>query len=246
MALATEEVPDMSDGFEQIIAFSGGKDSTALALSMHERGERFKLLFTPTGNELADLQTHIDRVVEITGAELILPDNRTLDFWINEFAAVPNFRQRWCTRLIKIEPCLAYLLGHPAVLCVGLRADEMTRPGIYGDFLFVRQRYPLREWGWSLVDVKTYLADRGIVIPQRTDCALCFFQTLPEWYRLWKNNPMEYAKGEAYEEQVGHTFRSAQRDTWPAGLKELRQEFERGRMPRGMDKRTDGCRVCSL
>ena len=35
----------------QVIAFSGGKDSTALALRMAEIGEDFVLFFTPTGRE---------------------------------------------------------------------------------------------------------------------------------------------------------------------------------------------------
>lgn len=235
------------EGFEQIIAFSGGKDSTALALRMHEIGEPFKLLFTPTGNELPELRTHIERIVGVTGAELILPHNRSLDFWINEFGALPNFRQRWCTRLIKIEPCIAYLLGHPAVLCVGLRADETSREGIYGDFLFLRQRFPLQEWGWKLADVMGYLAARGVTVPERTDCALCYGQRLSEWWKLWRDNPSEFAKGEAYEANTGHTFRSARRDTWPAPLKELRMEFEKGRIPRGAETAEGSrCRVCTL
>lgn len=41
----------------QVVAFSGGKDSTALALRLHELGEAFSLLFTPTGNELPDVAT---------------------------------------------------------------------------------------------------------------------------------------------------------------------------------------------
>ena len=37
-----------------IIAFSGGKDSTAMVLRLSELGEDFKLLFTPTGDELPE------------------------------------------------------------------------------------------------------------------------------------------------------------------------------------------------
>jgi predicted PP-loop superfamily ATPase len=41
-----------------VVAFSGGKDSTALALRLHELEEPFKLLFTPTGDELPELHAH--------------------------------------------------------------------------------------------------------------------------------------------------------------------------------------------
>jgi hypothetical protein len=129
---------------------------------------------------------------------------------------------------------------------VGLRADEESREGLYGNY--ARYRFPLREWGWKLDDVQGYLKTRGIVVPTRTDCALCPYQRLGEWWRLWRDHIEEYEVGEAYEMQTGHTFRSPSRDIWPAGLTPLRAEFEKGRRPRGVDD-DDGevaCRVCSL
>ena len=49
----------------------------------------------------------------------------------------------------------------------------------------------------------------------------------------------------AIEEKLGHTFRSPQRDAWPAALKDLAVEFEKGRKIRG-DGNAPTCRVCSL
>lgn len=230
-----------------VVAFSGGKDSTALALRLHELGEDFRLLFTPTGDELPDLQAHIDDIVRRTGKELVLPENRSLDHWIQFYGALPNWRQRWCTRQIKIVPCIAYLKANPgSVLAVGLRADEEEREGLYGDF--ATYRYPLREWHWGIDEVRQYVRDQGITVPKRTDCALCYGQRLGEWYALWRDHPERFARGEAYEAQTGHTFRSPQRDTWPAPLVQLRRSFEDGRVPRGVsDEDEDGpqaCRVC--
>jgi len=88
-------------GVVNVVAFSGGKDSTAMALRLAERGEDFKLLFTPTGNELPDLRIHLDRIVKMVDKPLITPPNYSLDHWIREYEALPNHRQRWCTRLIK-------------------------------------------------------------------------------------------------------------------------------------------------
>jgi len=237
---------------KQVVAFAGGKDSTAMALRLAELGEDFSLLFTPTKNELPELEVHLARMVELVGKPLILPENKSLEFWIAFHDALPNWRQRWCTRQIKIEPCIAYLKANPGTkLLVGLRADEPGREGLYGDF--ATYRYPMREWGWNITDVWNYLRDHNIKVPLRTDCAVCFYQTIPEWFRLWRDHPDEYAKGEAWEAKVGHTFRSPQRDTWPAALKDLRAEFERGRLPRGMkkdDEEADDapkkCRVCSV
>lgn len=232
----------------QTVAFSGGKDSTAMALLLHERGEDFNLLFTPTGNELPDLVTHMFNVRQIVGKALVTPPNRSLDFWINHFEALPNYRQRWCTRLIKIEPCIAYLKANPGTtLCVGLRADEPEREGLYGPY--AAYRYPLREAGMGLEQVLELCDHYQLRPPARTDCAVCPYQKLGEWYMLWQNHPDRWAQGEAYEAMVGRTFRSAQRDTWPAAMKDLRARFEKGDVPeRSLANmaRDQACRVCSL
>jgi len=232
-----------------IAAFSGGKDSTAMVVRMAELGERFVLLFTPTGNELPELRRHLDRIASLTGASLVVPPGPTLDAMIREFGALPNHRQRWCTRTVKIQPCVAYLKAHPgSTLCVGLRADEESREGLYG--AFAAYRYPLREWGWGLREVVSFCRNRGLKVPKRTDCALCYGQRLGEWYRLWRDYPGEFAKGEAYEAQTGHTFRSDKRDSWPAPLVQLRGKFEQGHKPRGgveqLELYEQPCRVCRL
>lgn len=240
----------------QVLAFSGGKDSTALALRLAEAREDYTLLFTPTGDELPECLEHIALVVTLTGRPLVVRScGQSLYGLIDGYEALPNNRQRWCTRQLKIEPAKAYLLEHPgSVLLVGLRADEEHREGMWGGF--ATYRYPLREWGWGLKEVWAYLDARGVGVPHRTDCAVCYDQRLSEWYRLWKEHPDRYARAEGLEARTGHTFRSPSRDTWPAGLAELRAEFERGATPRGIvslplfgtydTTARDRCRVCSL
>lgn len=125
---------------------------------------------------------------------------------------------------------------------------------MWGDF--ATYRYPLREWGWGIEQVYGYLDARGVKVPDRTDCALCYDQRLSEWYRLWKEHPAIFARAEALEAKTGHTFRSPSRDTWPAALKDLRAEFERGRAPRGIValplfgdyavEQSQRCRVCTM
>jgi hypothetical protein len=178
-----------------------------------------------------------------------------LDQLIESQNALPNNRQRWCTRMLKIEPCKAYLLENPgSVLCVGLRADEEAREGMWGEF--ATYRYPLREWGWGIKEVFGYLEARGVTVPERTDCDYCYAQRLSEWWKLWKNKPERYAHAAALELKTGHTFRSPSRDTWPAGLLELAAKFEAGHTPRGIlslplfglhdEPAKSRCRVCSM
>lgn len=88
-----------------------------------------------------------------------------------------------------------------------------------------------------------------MTIPDRTDCKLCFFQTLAEWYFLWRDDKESWMEGEALEELTAHTFRSPSRDTWPAAMKDMRLRFEAGETPErsiGMKLKSMQCRVCRI
>ena len=155
--------------------------------------------------------------------------------------------------MLKIEPYKQYLLTiAPAVSYVGLRADEPEREGaVYGDVSGITQRYPLREWGWGVNDVWNYLESRNVIIPQRTDCARCFFQRIGEWWNLWKDHPDLFQSAVDNEAATGHTFRTPGRDSWPVDLESLRRKFEGGSRPKDAGQgtlldRAGMCRACSL
>lgn len=236
-----------------IIGLSGGKDSTALALRLAEiePATNWEYLITPTGDELDEMDEHWINLERILGKPLIRVTNHgiTLNGLIQIQKALPNFRQRWCTRILKIEPTIAWCVRNaPILMHVGLRADEDEREGIYGDL--VVSRFPFREWGWNIGHVNSYLRERGIEIPSRTDCARCYHQRIAEWRNLWRDHPKLYWEASAQEQQMGHTFRSPGRDTWPVALVDLAKDFSNGRKIRGDgrlgSRQGELCRVCSL
>jgi len=247
---------------QHIVALSGGKDSTAMALRLAEVEPRgYLYVITPTGNELPEMIAHWRKVADLLGASLRpVHTNKSLQGLIREQKMLPNHRARWCTRILKLEPYYRWLATQtPCVSYVGLRADEESRPGmIFPDADGVQMRFPMREWGWSIDDVQNYLAEKGVTIPDRTDCAMCFWQRIGEWFELWRDNPEEYAEAEELEQWVSaergkpYTFRSPSRDKWPASLAELRARFEAGEIPttslKMMDNRrqSGSCRVCTL
>jgi hypothetical protein len=233
-----------------VIGLSGGKDSTALAFRLAEVEPRdYDYICTPTGSELPEMFEWWDRLESLLGKPLIRITNkgRTLDDLIQIHEALPNNRQRWCTRQLKIEPTIAWCVRNsPVTLYVGLRADEDEREGIYGDL--VHSDFPFRRWGWGINQVWQYLDLIGLKdsIPSRTDCFNCYAQRIREWWALWKYHPALWEKACQYEDLTGHTFRSPSRDTWPARLREMAEEFKRGRkIVGGTDSRV-ACRVCSL
>lgn len=251
---------------KHIVALSGGKDSTAMALRLAEVEPRdYIYVCTPTGDESSDMLHHWKTLGELLGKPLIQltrshDDGRTmtLDSLIEHFKALPNSRQRWCTRMLKIEPMIAFLKAHaPAVQYVGLRADEEERKGIYSEE--VESDFPLRRFGWGIKRVTDYLRHRGIRIPKRTDCLKCYDQRLYEWRDFHDNYLGRWVVAEGQEDVTGATFRSPSRDSYPASLRDLAKEFLRRRTLRGDSKRLQGqllqadaeveetaCRVCRL
>lgn len=236
-----------------IVALSGGKDSTAMALWLAENEPRdYQFICTPTGDEPDAMFAHWRRLGELLGKPIRPITYRTgLSGLIREQNALPNWRQRWCTRILKIEPYAAFLMQQaPCVSYVGLRADEPLREG--GDFLDVpgvEMDFPLRRIGWGLQQVLDFLAERGVRIPPRTDCKRCFFQRLIEWYELWRDDLADWLKAEEEEALTGHTFRSPGRDSQPAALRDLRAKFERGWIPKDTRAQPDlfanlQCRTC--
>ena len=247
-----------------IVALSGGKDSTAVACRLRELHPDidFEWVCTPTGDELPGMLDHWLGLGRYLGKPILpVTGGTSLSGLIRKWDALPNHRQRWCTRVLKLDPYYRWLAEQaPAISYVGLRADEESRAGMeFPDGEGIEVRFPMQDWGWGLDDVWAYLGSipghtgetMADDIPSRTDCARCYHQTLFEWWSLWSEHP-ELFKSAAQEENTvslirgrDYTFRSPQRDTWPARLDDLAREFASGRVPK-QRKRASMCRVCTL
>lgn len=248
-----------SDGVLHVVALSGGHDSTALALLLNEREPRpYVYVCTPTGDELPEMFAHWQDLGNRLGSPILPVMAGTLKGVIHKQGTLPNFRHRFCTRILKIEPfrqkMAEWAIAGPVISYVGLRADEAGRAGgAYNDIAGVEIRFPLREWGMGENDVQAALADRDIRCPNRTDCAMCYHQRIGEWFELWRDHPDRFDDAIAIERRHGETFRTPGRDSWPSSLAEMGARFEAGDRPTISLNRmarermaAGGCRVCSL
>jgi 3'-phosphoadenosine 5'-phosphosulfate sulfotransferase (PAPS reductase)/FAD synthetase len=233
---------------KHVVAVSGGKDSVAMALRLKELNPDidYEYVITPTGDELPEMKAHWEKLEKVLGPLKRLPTS-TLKELILQKKMIPNFRARWCTVELKIKPFKEYMSSLPpgSIMYVGLRADEPGRLGIIDSD--INTEYPMQDWSWTIDDVWAYLDHKEVTIPQRTDCGCCFFQRLPEWKNLLQKYPELYEEYVQIEKTIGHTFRSPQRDTWPADLDSLRTEILSGRKMRNSRARGEKkCRFCTM
>lgn len=247
------------DGNYHVVALSGGHDSTALSFLLNELEPRiYNYVCTPTGDELPDMFDHWNNLAERLGRRIIPIMAGTLESTILAQKMLPNFRARFCTRILKIEPyreALAKIADRaPVISYVGLRADEEGRAGgAYSDIDGITMRFPLREWGMGENEVQETLRAWNCKCPDRTDCGMCYHQRIGEWYEFWRDHKAHALRAVALEEEFSGTFRTPGRDSWPTSLKDMFATFEAGCVPTLSLNRmarermnSGGCRVCSL
>lgn len=177
--MSSEQTLIRSPATDCYVAFSGGVDSTALAL-MHPESLP---IFTDTGWEFPALYEHIEKFERVTGRPVIrITAGETLPEAIRRQKFFPNHAARWCTRTMKIEPMNRFLRERlPCELWIGLRADEPERTGNTTELDGLTIRYPMREMGMNRHDavnvcVENDLLPRYPVYMARGGCIGCFYK----------------------------------------------------------------------
>lgn len=207
-----------------ILALSGGKDSAALAVYMREKYPDIELeyVFTDSGCELPETYEYLDRIRAVLNIPIsIIKSKRNFDYWLKYFNGVlPSPQNRWCTRLLKLEPFESYIGNYDIFSYVAIRADEQ-REGYIPKKRNIRPIHPFVDGGIFLDDVKEILLKSGLGFPsynswrKRSGCYFCFFQTDREWAGLKEYHPDLFEKACGYEEN--HSDGRAY--TWRQGKK---------------------------
>ena len=195
-----------------IISFSGGKDSTAMALLMLENDIPIhSVVAFDTGWEFPGMYDHWRLFEKKTGLKIqVLKPKWSFVYWMFERPIVarkgpnkgkvhifgngwPSFTRRWCTRekVTQIEK-FKKTIGN-AISCIGIAWDEQHRAKNTDT-----KRYPLIEWGitekQALKICRNYGFDwSGLYdVFDRVSCYCCPLQKLGDLRLLRRYYPEQW------------------------------------------------------
>lgn len=106
---------------------SGGKDSTAMSLWLHEHGIAHRRVFADTGWEHPKTYEYIRDVLtpKLGPIDWVRGERQMVEL-IKAKGMFPSRQRRFCTEELKVKPITEHMLSitGPAVTAIGIRADE--------------------------------------------------------------------------------------------------------------------------
>ena len=155
----------------QVISLSGGKDSIAMTLMMHERGEKIDgIIYADTGWDFPETHEEIARLEEMIKVKVTRVNlAHGFRYWMFDHIVEhlrdvgchvgygwPSHRARWCTtkKVRALDKYRKGTWGNTSVGCIGLTVDERRnrREG---------NRYPLVEYKVTQEKALSYCLSRG-------------------------------------------------------------------------------------
>ncbi len=233
------------------VSFSGGADSTALAILLANQGVDFELVFADTGAELPETYWTVPRVARALGRKLHVLSGPTFFQALSNYGfMLPGARNRWCTRVLKQEPMDAWYSAHPGTVSIGIRADEAHRMEKKTSRKMVYEYdRPLIDAGLGKAEVRALCAKRDLLNPcyewrSNCSCFCCPFQRKSDWINLSREHPDLYALAEDWEQQA-HLIAPDCRFTWANGwsLTTLRTG-DTAQMSMLREQREEACSIC--
>lgn len=200
----TYVVPGNPATDEYLLPVSGGGDSTALAILLHEVAPHipFRLVFTDTGAEEQETLDALDRLEQWLGKPIERLQSRGLFDLIEDFNGfLPSPQDRYCTRELKLVPFrnwIAQFAGKTKWMFVGIRADEsfrlaFTLPETETVMPYIDLGIK-REWVYQKLS-QTVGVPKSYQTRSRSGCTVCPYQRTSELVGLLQRSPVEFERG---------------------------------------------------
>lgn len=147
----------MNKKVRHVLGISGGKDSAALAIYLHQQYPHLDIEYytCDTGKELEETYALIERLEGYLGKKIALlkaADKSTQDpfdhFYHVYGGYLPSSNARWCTKKLKLEPFESFVGNDLVISYVGIRGDE-EREGYISRKSNIQSIFPFRKNIWS-------------------------------------------------------------------------------------------------
>ncbi len=240
-------MPNKSDKpVRHILALSGGKDSSALAVYMLGKIPDVEYVFCDTEKELDETYEYLIKLETYLGKKihhLKYSSGYGFDQILQlKKGFLPSPESRWCTEYLKLKPYENYIGDDPVISYVGIRADEPHRTGYISTKPKVKTILPFVENNIRHDDVVRLLEEAGLGLPRyydwrsRSGCYFCFYQQKREWVGLLENHPDLFEEAKKYEKSNPVT---GERYTWNQreSLDELAQPDRVAQIKENYEKR---------
>ena len=214
----------MENKTRHILALSGGKDSSALAIYMRSKDIDMEYVFCDTEKELDETYEYINKLEAYLGKKiqfLKYADGYGFDDILDiKNGFLPSPDSRWCTDYLKLKPYESFIGDDEVISYVGIRADEAHRKGYISTKPNIKTVFPFIEDNIGKEEVFRILQESGLGVPSyynwrsRSGCYFCFFQQKREWIGLYEHHPDLFEKAAAYE-KIGDNPRDI--FTWNQG-----------------------------
>lgn len=239
-----------------ILALSGGKDSSALAVYMLGKIPDMEYVFCDTGEELDETYEYINKLQDYLCKRIIwLKSEKDFKYYYDLYNGVlPDANTRWCTRMLKLKPYEDYIGADEVISYVGIRADEPHRKGYISTKPNIKTVFPFIDNNIRHEDVIRILDEAGLGLPDyyrwrsRSGCYFCFFQQKREWVGLLENHPNLFEKAKNFERTSNDGIEAY--FTWnqdeslielssPERIKRIKEEYEKRKQKRNNSFRSN-------
>lgn len=205
---------------KHIVSLSGGKDSTAMLLMMIEKDMPIdEIVFCDTGMEFPEMYQHLTRVIQYTHRNItILKAEKSFEHYLGHHVkrngkvgyGFPDFRNRWCTTLLKQNLMRKHCRGH--IEYHGIAFDEKHRAEKNNTSRIIK--YPLIDWGITEKQALQYCYKEGFDWGglykkfERVSCWCCPLSKIGELKTLYFEYPVLWNKLKELDKLSYRKFRS--------------------------------------
>lgn len=209
------------------VAFSGGKDSTAMLIRMLEKGMKIDIIEMAFAElEFEEVLDYVEKVNQYIkkkyNKEIEIHDcgkrfgnlfykKKTRGKRKGEIRGFPLAITRgcWVESEIKVSE-MDKRRSPDDIVYIGFNSDEKNRK-LKNERIKYKVKYPLIKWGWSSVKCLEFLKKRGLFPPiynkiDRTGCWFCPKQNMKSLFYLWKNHPQKWKQLKKWEKDSPDGF----------------------------------------